>query len=143
MIWQFVLDEFSAEMQKEVLCSVDGRYYRDFYKIIKQSEKQQDLQNIILEMKKSFHGYPLNVDCQQPFTDEKQNNTTNVNPKGLGTNSRAEQGNLLEAINLSLNGMLHVVVVTSVIGSWPFRFSFRKDSTVGWLSDGGLPMKLC
>ncbi|XP_057295818.1 GATOR complex protein DEPDC5-like isoform X1 [Hydractinia symbiolongicarpus] len=93
------IDEFSKEMQREVSCSRDGRFYQDFYKIIRQSEKQDNLQNVILDLKRSFHGYPHYVGCQQPLTDDRKDK---VSPKGLGRNSRASEGNLLEAINLSL-----------------------------------------
>ena len=89
-------------MQREVLRARDGRFYKDFYKIIRQSEKQDNLQNVILDLKRSFNGYPLHVGCRQPF-EEKD---SFVSPKGLGRNSRASEGNLLEAINLSLNGKI-------------------------------------
>ena len=102
----FFIDELSAELQSEVLRSHDGRFYQDFYKVIRQSEKQDNLQNVILDLKRSFHGYPLHVNCRQPFTDEK--NHSAVDPKGLGVNSRAAEGNLLEAINLSLNGSFSI-----------------------------------
>ena len=82
------------------MSSADGRLYKDFYKIILQSEKQDNLQNVILDLKRSFHGYLHYVDCQQQLMYCKGDKL----PKGLGYNSYAAEGNLLEAINLSLNG---------------------------------------
>lgn len=97
-----ISDELSPELQNLVLRGHDGRFYQDFYKVLLQSEKQGNLQNIILDLKRSFNGYPLYVNCRQPFSEEKNQGSS---AKGLGENSRAAEGNLLEAINLSLNGM--------------------------------------
>ena len=94
----FCIEELSPEIQNEVSCSHDGRFYQDFYKVIRQCEKHDNLQNVILDLKSSFHGYPLYVGCKQPFSEDK------TNPKGIGINSRANEGNILQAINLSLNG---------------------------------------
>ena len=93
-----LVEELSPEIQSEVSCGQDGRFYQDFYKVIRQSEKHDNLENVILDLKSSFHGYPLYVGCKQPFSDDK------TNPKGIGINSRANEGNFLQAINLSLNG---------------------------------------
>ena len=94
----FFSEELSPELQSEVSSSHDGRFYQDFYKVIRQSEKHDNLQNVILDLKSSFHGYPLYVGCKQPFSEDK------TSPKGIGINSRANEGNILQAINLSLNG---------------------------------------
>ena len=66
---QVSYNEFPEDMRKKVVCGQDGQCYQDFYKIIKQSEKQDDLQNIIIEMKSSFHEYAEYVKCQQPLTN--------------------------------------------------------------------------
>ena len=90
-------------MQKKVTCGSDGQFYQDFYKIIKQSEKQDDLQNIIIEMKSSFHEYAKYVKCQKPLANERFAGSNSSGDKCIGVNSRASKGNLLEAINMSLN----------------------------------------
>ncbi|XP_065647417.1 GATOR1 complex protein DEPDC5 isoform X3 [Hydra vulgaris] len=93
------IDEFPKEKHNEFMYSADGRLCKDFYKIILQSEKQDNLKNVILDLKRSFNGYLHYVDCQQQLMHSKGEKL----PKGLGYNSYAAEGNLLEAINLSLN----------------------------------------
>jgi len=117
-------DELAPELQKEVLCSHDGRFYQDFYKVIRQCEKHDNLQNVILDLKSSFHGYALYVGCQQPLGDERSDQ--NSNPKGIGTNCRANGGNLLEAINLSMNGKITIFGIKAILDNHIIHPSFFK-----------------
>ena len=89
-----VSDEFPKEMQSSVTKKPKGKFYQDFYKVITNSEHIDDWNLVAVKLKTNFNNYLNWVGCDS----EKLRN------QPLGKNSRSLDGNVLEAINVSLNG---------------------------------------
>jgi len=72
----------------------DGRMYEDHYKIVLDNETNADWDSLILTLKKEFVKYPTSVKWNLTLGNERIPST-------------ASQGNVLEAINITLN-LLHL-----------------------------------
>ena len=78
------------------------RQYRDFYKVIVDDETRADWNPVIRLLKQEFLEYPSAIEWQPPLVKSYQEETGKV-LFSIGTNSKAYEGNFLEAINLTLN----------------------------------------
>lgn len=85
-------DDFPQEMRSSVAKGVDGRFHQDFYKAIINSEPVSDWKQIAMLLKTNFNNYLSWVGCDGIVQDQP-----------VGTNSRSSDGNVLEALNISLN----------------------------------------
>ena len=81
-------------MQSNVAKKPKGKFYQDFYKVIINSEHIDDWNLVAVKLKTNFNSYLSWVGCDS----EKSKNHP------LGKNSRSMDGNVLEALNVSLNG---------------------------------------
>ena len=81
-------------MQSCVTKMPKGKFYQDFYKVIINSEHIDDWNLVAMKLKTNFNSYLSWVGCDS----EKLKN------QPLGSNSRSTDGNVLEALNVSLNG---------------------------------------
>ncbi|OWK15123.1 hypothetical protein Celaphus_00000103 [Cervus elaphus hippelaphus] len=70
-----------------------GRFYEDFYKVVVQNERREEWTSLLVTIKKLFIQYPVLVRLEQAEGFPQ------------GDNSTSAQGNYLEAINLSFNGI--------------------------------------
>ncbi|XP_075071483.1 GATOR1 complex protein DEPDC5 isoform X5 [Mixophyes fleayi] len=87
------LDEFPEAHRNNATIIQDhkGRFYEDFYKVVVQNERREEWTSLLVTVKNIFIQYPVlvrleNAECFPP-----------------GHNSTSDQGNYLEAINLSFN----------------------------------------
>ena len=81
-------------MQSNVTKKPKGKFYQDFYKVIINSEHIDDWNSVAVKLKTNFNSYLSWVGCDS----EKSKN------QPIGINSRSIDGNMLEAVNVSLNG---------------------------------------
>ena len=88
------VDEFPKEMQSSIVHSHDGKFHQDFYKMVMNSEICDNWKSVVLSLKRSLNNYLKWVDCDGDSTSKQP-------PR---RNSRSSEGNVLEAINMSLNG---------------------------------------
>ncbi|XP_072033797.1 GATOR1 complex protein DEPDC5-like isoform X2 [Amphiura filiformis] len=86
------IDEFPASMQTSVHIDYQGRIYQDFYRVVVLNERRDDWLPLLVTIKQLMMTYKEDVQNSLPQDDV---------PKGAI--SKAGQGNVLEAINLSLN----------------------------------------
>ncbi|KAM5192966.1 GATOR1 complex protein DEPDC5 isoform 1-T1 [Mantella aurantiaca] len=86
-------DEFPESHRSNATIIQDhkGRFYEDFYKVVVQNERREEWTSLLVTIKKLFIQYPVLVRLQ---------NAESFPP---GHNSTSDQGNYLEAINLSFN----------------------------------------
>ncbi|XP_077150292.1 GATOR1 complex protein DEPDC5 isoform X7 [Ranitomeya variabilis] len=87
------LDEFPEAHRNNATILQDhkGRFYEDFYKVVVQNERREEWTSLLVTVKKLFIQYPVLVRLE---------NAESFPP---GYNSTSDQGNYLEAINLSFN----------------------------------------
>ncbi|XP_075687794.1 GATOR1 complex protein DEPDC5 isoform X9 [Rhinoderma darwinii] len=87
------LDEFPEAHRNNATVLQDhmGRFYEDFYKVVVQNERREEWTSLLVTVKKLFIQYPVLVRLE---------NAESFPP---GYNSTSDQGNYLEAINLSFN----------------------------------------
>uniref|UniRef100_A0A8C5M0L9 DEP domain containing 5, GATOR1 subcomplex subunit n=1 Tax=Leptobrachium leishanense TaxID=445787 RepID=A0A8C5M0L9_9ANUR len=86
------IDEFpEIHRNASVLEDHKGRFYEDFYKVVVQTERRDEWTSLLVTIKKLFIQYPMLV---------RLKHTEGFPP---GHNSTSDQGNYLEAINLSFN----------------------------------------
>eukprot|EP00079_Xenopus_tropicalis_P029603 XP_012825134.1 PREDICTED: DEP domain-containing protein 5 isoform X7 [Xenopus tropicalis] len=80
-----------AHRNASVMQDHKGRFYEDFYKVVVQNERREEWTSLLVTIKKLFIQYPVLVRLE--------------NAEGFppGHNSTSDQGNYLEAINLSFN----------------------------------------
>eukprot|EP00794_Sanderia_malayensis_P014226 gene14226-15709_t len=86
-------DAFPKEMQCSIIKGYDGRFYQDFFKMIINSANIDNWKEIAITLKTSFSNYLNWIGCEDEISDDLVE----------GRNSRASDGNMLEALNLSLN----------------------------------------
>lgn len=91
----YISDDFTKEMQSSVKKKLKGKFYQDFYKVIINSEHIDDWHSVSMKLKTNFNNYLGWVGCD----NEKSKNQPH------GSNSTSVDGNMLEAVNISLNGM--------------------------------------
>ena len=87
-----------------LLKDATGRPYEDFYLPVTRNEKKDDWMSVIVPLKRHFNGYMKYVHCDASESFQGQNST-------------AQEGNFLEAINLSLNGKALATNISSNIAS--------------------------
>ncbi len=80
-------------MQSSIFKGYDGRFYQDFYKTIVSSANVDNWKEIAISLKTSFNNYLSWIGCEDEQTEDQPE----------GRISRASDGNMLEALNLSLN----------------------------------------
>ncbi len=80
-------------MQNSTVKGHDGRFYQDFYKTIVSSASVDGWKDIAIKLKTSFNNYLNWIGCEDELLDGQLE----------GKNSRASNGNMLEALNLALN----------------------------------------
>ncbi|KAM4807782.1 GATOR1 complex protein DEPDC5 isoform 3-T3 [Rhinophrynus dorsalis] len=86
------IDEFpEAHRNASITQDHKGRFYEDFYKVVVQNERREEWTSLLVTVKKLFIQYPVLVRLE---------NAEDFPP---GHNSTSDQGNYLEAINLSFN----------------------------------------
>ncbi|XP_066459689.1 GATOR1 complex protein DEPDC5 isoform X1 [Eleutherodactylus coqui] len=87
------LDEFPEAHRNNATILQDhkGRFYEDFYKVVVQNERREEWTSLLVTVKKLFIQYPVLVRLE------------NAEFFPPGYNSTSDQGNYLEAINLSFN----------------------------------------
>ncbi|XP_053326258.1 GATOR complex protein DEPDC5 isoform X1 [Spea bombifrons] len=86
------IDEFpEAHRNASVMQDHKGRFYEDFYKVVVQNERREEWTSLLVTVKNLFIQYPVLVRLE----------STEGFPRGH--NSTSDQGNYLEAINLSFN----------------------------------------
>ncbi|KAG8455834.1 hypothetical protein GDO86_001871 [Hymenochirus boettgeri] len=86
------IDDFpEAHRNASIIQDHKGRFYEDFYKVVVQNERREEWTSLLVTIKKLFIQYPVLVRLQK---------AEDFPP---GENSTADQGNYLEAINLSFN----------------------------------------
>ncbi|KAG8597091.1 hypothetical protein GDO81_002161 [Engystomops pustulosus] len=87
------IDEFPEPHRNNgtILQDHKGRFYEDFYKVVVQNERREEWTSLLVTVKKLFIQYPVLV---------RLKNAESFPP---GYNSTSDQGNYLEAINLSFN----------------------------------------
>ncbi|KAM9329765.1 GATOR1 complex protein DEPDC5-like [Gastrophryne carolinensis] len=87
------IDEFPESHRNNATVVQDhqGRFYEDFYKVVVQNERREEWTSLLVTVKKLFIQYPVMV---------RLRNAESFPP---GHNSTSDQGNYLEAINLSFN----------------------------------------
>ena len=98
-----ILDDFPKEMQSSVSKRLDGRFYQDFFKVIINAEQVDDWQPIAMTLKTNFNNYLSWIGCDEGGSKDIP----------LCTNSRATDGNVLEAVNISLNGEFSLFVLAN------------------------------
>lgn len=74
-----------------------GRFYEDYYRVAVQNERYEDWSSVLVKLKKLFNLYEKDV---IHFHEKKGVKI----PKAY--NSTASQGNFLEVLNMSLNGIV-------------------------------------
>ena len=112
---------FSRQEQQDTSAG-EGRGYEDHYKMVIENETRADWASLVYRIKKAFVRYPIEVGWH-------------LNAKAGRVPSTASQGNLLEAINITLNLLslhyadrdLHrtgnsVVVISAGSGVFEVRF---------------------
>ncbi|KAM4708788.1 GATOR1 complex protein DEPDC5 isoform 2-T3 [Discoglossus pictus] len=86
------LEEFpEAHRNASITQDHKGRFYEDFYKVVVQNERREEWTSLLVTVKKLFIQYPVLVRLE------------NAEGFPVGHNSTSDQGNYLEAINLSFN----------------------------------------
>lgn len=91
------LEEFPNYMRECLQQDYRGRFYEDFYRVAVQNERYEDWSNVLVQLRKLFTDY-------QKIVLEYHQKPGIIIPKA--TNSTAAQGNFLEVLNMSLNGMI-------------------------------------
>lgn len=78
-------------------------HFRDLYRVVVDGERQSDRRELLLLLKREFAAYPALMEG----AEEQLSNAMSApgSPVLTGTNSSAESGNMLEAINMSLNAL--------------------------------------
>nr|XP_012619469.1 DEP domain-containing protein 5 isoform X8 [Microcebus murinus] len=87
------IDEFPEINRASIRQDHKGRFYEDFYKVVVQNERREEWTSLLVTIKKLFIQYPVLVRLEQAEGFPQ------------GDNSTSAQGNYLEAINLSFNGI--------------------------------------
>ncbi|XP_078195232.1 GATOR1 complex protein DEPDC5 isoform X21 [Callithrix jacchus] len=87
------VDEFPEINRASIRQDHKGRFYEDFYKVVVQNERREEWTSLLVTIKKLFIQYPVLVRLEQAEGFPQ------------GDNSTSAQGNYLEAINLSFNGI--------------------------------------
>ncbi|XP_041492282.1 GATOR complex protein DEPDC5 isoform X12 [Microtus oregoni] len=87
------IDEFPEINRASIQQDHKGRFYEDFYKVVAQNERREEWTSLLVTIKKLFIQYPVLVRLEQAGGFPQ------------GDNSTSAQGNYLEAINLSFNGI--------------------------------------
>ncbi|XP_061652499.1 GATOR1 complex protein DEPDC5 isoform X3 [Phyllopteryx taeniolatus] len=86
-------DEFPESLRVSIQQDHEGCFYEDFYRVVAQNERRDEWTSLLVTVKNLFIQYPVLVRLKEadgfPF----------------GYNSTSAQGNYLEAINLSFNGI--------------------------------------
>ena len=78
-------------------------HFRDLYRVVVDGERQSDRRELLLLLKREFAAYPsLMKGAEEQLSKSMSSAGTQVLS---GTNSSAESGNMLEAINMSLNAL--------------------------------------
>ncbi|XP_018117231.1 GATOR complex protein DEPDC5 isoform X9 [Xenopus laevis] len=86
------IDDFpEAHRNASIMQDHKSRFYEDFYKVVVQNERREEWTSLLVTIKKLFIQYPVLVRLE--------------NAEGFppAHNSTSDQGNYLEAINLSFN----------------------------------------
>lgn len=92
-------NEFPDEMAECLQKDSKGRFYEDYYRVAIQNERYDDWTPVLIYLKKLFNLYEKEVIHYHEKLVEEGFKV----PKGY--NSNASQGNFLEVLNMSLNGM--------------------------------------
>lgn len=90
------LEEFPQYMRECLQQDYRGRYYEDFYRVAVQNERYDDWSNILVQLRRLFSDY-LKIVLEYHSRPDQTIPTA--------TNSTAAQGNFLEVLNMSLNGI--------------------------------------
>ncbi|XP_063310608.1 GATOR1 complex protein DEPDC5 isoform X4 [Pelobates fuscus] len=86
------LDDFpEAQRSNSITEDHKGQFYEDFYKVVVQNERREEWTSLLVTIKKLFIQYPTLVRLKHAEGFPR------------GQNSTSDQGNYLEAINLSFN----------------------------------------
>ena len=94
------LDSLSTEQRDQLSVSPKGDFYQDFYRVVADARSDWDAQELLLNLKKEFLGYDQLVTQASCFGEDPGTEHTFTHH-----NSSSEEGNVLEAINMSLNGL--------------------------------------
>ena len=98
-----------GEVQSRVQRDIYGRRYEDHFRMIIENEVSSDWETLVVRFKEAFVKYPIEMGWNLETGDESRRP------------SLASQGNVLEAINVTLNLMqyhyLGECVVTSFLSS--------------------------
>ncbi|XP_041456038.1 GATOR complex protein DEPDC5-like isoform X2 [Lytechinus variegatus] len=86
-------DKFPAEMRPRLHVHENGRFYEDYYRVFAQNERRDDWLQVLAPLKATMLRYAKDI------KDWQRHAGCTIK----GENSNACQGNLLEALNLSLN----------------------------------------
>ncbi|XP_072163307.1 GATOR1 complex protein DEPDC5-like [Diadema setosum] len=87
------VDDFPPEMRPRLHVHEDGRYYEDYYRVFARNERREDWMQILAPLKVTMQSYAKDIKDWQ----------RRAGCLLKGQNSNSCQGNVLEAINLSLN----------------------------------------
>ncbi|XP_030847065.1 GATOR complex protein DEPDC5-like [Strongylocentrotus purpuratus] len=87
------VDKFPAEMLPRLHVHENGRFYEDYYRVFAHNERKEDWLQVLAPLKATMQRYAKDIKDRQ----------RKAGCVIKGENSNACQGNLLEALNLSLN----------------------------------------
>ena len=90
-------------MQSSVTKRPKGKFYQDFYKVVVNSEHIEDWHLVAMKLKTNFNNYLSWTGCDPDKTRNEP----------VGTNSMSMDGNMLEALNMSLNGKTAMIFMLS------------------------------
>jgi hypothetical protein len=90
------LEEFPLHMRECLQKDYKGRYYEDFYRVAVQNERYDDWSGILVQLRRIFSEY-LKIVLEY-------HKRAGIDIPAA-TNSTAAQGNFLEVLNMSLNGI--------------------------------------
>ena len=84
------------------ILSMGNQYYRDFYKVVIDDETLGDWLPMVKMLKQEFMKYPSLIEWA-PDIIKSSTEAGKLNYTSIGKNSKACDGNILEAINLTLS----------------------------------------
>ncbi|XP_015779436.1 PREDICTED: LOW QUALITY PROTEIN: DEP domain-containing protein 5-like [Acropora digitifera] len=90
------IGDFPSSPSRSIQQDPYGRFYEDFYQVVALSERQDDWIPVLVTLKQCFNQYPTITGCS---------GDTSKGGNIIGSNSSSLDGNFLEAINLSMNGV--------------------------------------
>lgn len=95
------INEFPVSMRECLQKDSKNRFYEDYYRVAVQNERYDDWSRALINLRKLFSLYEKEVIHHHERKGVKV-------PKA--TNSTASQGNFLEVLNMSLNGMVGYLI---------------------------------